>query len=95
MWLASELTVLYYPVFFCKAAMSMVPSLGTSAIKTTVEVADSLEVTEQRIYRFGAAKRIPGVKLGRAGWRFSRPDIDAWIKEQTTVNGPRNADKEH
>lgn len=26
--------------------------------------------------------------------RFSRADIDAWIKEQSTVEGPGNADKE-
>lgn len=60
---------------------------------TIGEVADYLKVTERTIYRLAAAKKIPAFKVG-GSWRFSRADIDAWIKEQSTVEGPGNADKE-
>lgn len=56
-------------------------------------VADYLKVTVRTIYRLAAAKKIPAFKVG-GRWRFSRTDIDAWIKEQSTVEGPVNADKE-
>jgi excisionase family DNA binding protein len=46
------------------------------------DVAEYLKVTERTIYRLAAAKKIPAFKVG-GSWRFSRADIDAWIKRQT------------
>jgi excisionase family DNA binding protein len=46
------------------------------------EVAAYLKVTERTIYRLAAAKKIPAFKVG-GSWRFSRSDIDAWIKRQS------------
>ncbi len=54
------------------------------AILTIREVAAYLKVTERTIYRLAAAKQIPSFKIG-GSWRFSRPDIDSWIKQQSTV----------
>lgn len=56
---------------------------GTSGIMTLGEVADFLKVTDRTIYRLAAASKIPAFKVG-GSWRFSRPDIDAWIKQQST-----------
>ena len=47
----------------------------------TVEVADYLEVTGRTVYRLAAAKQIPAFKVG-GSWRFSKADIDSWIKRQ-------------
>lgn len=55
---------------------------GKSGILTIREVADYLKVTERTIYRLAAAKKIPAFKVG-GSWRFSRPDIDAWIRQQS------------
>lgn len=51
-------------------------------ILTIKEVADYLKVTERTIYRLAGAKQIPAFKVG-GSWRFSRTDIDTWIKQQS------------
>ena len=58
------------------------------AILTIKQVAEYLKVTERTIYRLAAAKKIPAFKVGGT-WRFSRADIDNWIKRQSEdVDGP-------
>lgn len=52
---------------------------------TIKEVAGYLKVTERTIYRLAAAKQIPAFKVG-GSWRFSRVDIDNWIKQQSIVS---------
>ncbi|MBK6907451.1 MAG: helix-turn-helix domain-containing protein [Rhodocyclaceae bacterium] len=42
----------------------------------------NLKVAEKTIYRLVGTKKIPAFKVGGA-WRFSRADIDQWIKQQT------------
>jgi excisionase family DNA binding protein len=60
-------------------------------ILTLKEVAEYLKVTDRTIYRLAGAKRIPAFKVGGT-WRFSRADIDAWIRRQSEEgqggNGP-------
>jgi len=61
------------------------------------EVADYLKVTERTIYRLAAAKQIPAFKVG-GSWRFSKADIDEWIKKQSIegldVSGPEVSQSE-
>ena len=52
-------------------------------ILTLKELAEYLKVTERTIYRLAGAKKIPAFKVGGT-WRFSRADIDAWIKRQSS-----------
>ena len=69
--------------------------MATRSPKTDIlmikDVAEYLKVTERTIYRLAAAKKIPAFKVG-GSWRFSRSDIDAWIKEQSTLEAPRDSD---
>lgn len=58
---------------------------GEGEILTIREVAGFLKVTERTIYRLAAAKKIPAFKVGGT-WRFSRVDIDTWIKQQSSVD---------
>lgn len=58
-------------------------STGQDGILTVKDVAGYLKVTERTIYRLAAAKKIPAFKVGGT-WRFSREDIDRWIKQQST-----------
>nr|WP_298173709.1 helix-turn-helix domain-containing protein [Acidithiobacillus sp.] len=59
------------------------PTRTTEAeILTIKQVAGYLKVTERTIYRLVAAKKIPAFKVGGT-WRFSRADIDRWIKQQS------------
>ena len=60
----------------------MTTSSSEGEILTIKQVADYLRVTERTIYRLAAAKKIPAFKVGGT-WRFSRKDIDNWIKQQT------------
>ncbi|SFB02450.1 transcriptional regulator, AlpA family [Collimonas sp. OK607] len=60
----------------------MSTSTSEGQILTIKQVADYLKVTERTIYRLAAAKRIPAFKVGGT-WRFSRADIDSWIKQQS------------
>lgn len=60
----------------------MSTSASEGEILTIKQVADFLKVTERTIYRLAAAKKIPAFKVGGT-WRFSRADIDSWIRQQT------------
>lgn len=60
----------------------MSSSTSEGEILTIKQVADYLKVTERTIYRLAAAKKIPAFKVGGT-WRFSRVDIDSWIKQQS------------
>ena len=79
----AALKILYYPVVVCsKLATTMSRSTSEGEILTIKQVADYLKVTERTIYRLAAAKQIPAFKVG-GSWRFSRADIDSWIKQQS------------
>lgn len=60
--------------------MLKIPSEGE--ILTIKQVAGYLKVTERTIYRLAAVKKIPAFKVGGT-WRFSRADIESWIKQQS------------
>jgi len=55
-----------------------------SDILTILEVARYLKVAERTVYRLAAAKKIPAFKVGGA-WRFSRVEIDQWIRRQSSL----------
>lgn len=61
------------------------------AILTLKEVSDFLKVTERTIYRLAANKQIPAFKVG-GSWRFSRAEIDQWIKSQSSMTVGRADD---
>lgn len=63
-------------------AKTMPSSTADNSIMTIGEVADYLKVTERTIYRLAGAKKISSFKVG-GSWRFSKADIDAWIKKQS------------
>ena len=65
-------------------AKTMPSSPADNAIMTIGEVADYLKVTERTIYRLAGAKQIPAFKVG-GSWRFSRVDIDGWIRDQSSI----------
>ena len=58
----------------------------TSEILTISEVAEYLKVAERTLYRLVAAKKIPAFKVGGM-WRFSKTEIDKWIKRQSKDAG--------
>lgn len=60
----------------------MPTSTSEGEILVIKQVAEYLKVTERTIYRLAAAKKIPAFKVGGT-WRFSRADIDNWIKQQS------------
>jgi excisionase family DNA binding protein len=61
-------------------------------IMTLPEVADYLKVAERTLYRLAASKKIPAFKVGGA-WRFTKSDIEAWIRSQ--VADKSASTKEH
>ncbi|WP_445775462.1 helix-turn-helix domain-containing protein [Shewanella sp.] len=63
-------------------AKTMPPSPADNATMTIGEVADYLKVTERTIYRLAGAKQIPAFKVG-GNWRFSKVDIELWIRDQS------------
>ena len=61
-------------------------------ILTLDEVAAYLKAGKRTIYRLAASAEIPAFKLGGT-WRFSRSDIESWIKEQSAGYPERAASK--
>lgn len=72
-------------------AIIMPTSNSEGEILTIKQVADYLKVTERTIYRLAAAKQIPAFKVG-GSWRFSRTDIDSWIKQQSAEGHEHEGD---
>ncbi len=60
----------------------MPTSTSEGDILTIKQVAEYLKVTDRTIYKLAAAKKIPAFKVGGT-WRFSRVEIDSWIKLQS------------
>ncbi len=73
-------------------AKTMPSSPADNSIMTIGEVADYLKVTERTIYRLAGAKQIPAFKVG-GSWRFSKADIDGWIRlqAQAGINAPQES----
>jgi excisionase family DNA binding protein len=59
-------------------------------ILTLDEVAAYLKAGKRTIYRLAASGEIPAFKLGGT-WRFSRSDIESWIKQQSASSPERAA----
>lgn len=57
-------------------------------VLTLPEVAGYLKVTERTIYRLAGSKKIPAFKVGGV-WRFSRAEIDNWIKLQSSLDNDK------
>jgi excisionase family DNA binding protein len=62
----------------------MASRFPTTDILMIKDVAEYLKVTERTIYRLAAAKKIPAFKVG-GSWRFSRSDIEGWIRAQSSI----------
>ncbi|WP_295389937.1 helix-turn-helix domain-containing protein [uncultured Thiodictyon sp.] len=60
----------------------MSTTLSDGEILTIKYVAEYLKVTDRTLYRLAGAKTIPAFKIGGT-WRFSRADLDAWIRRQS------------
>jgi excisionase family DNA binding protein len=60
----------------------MATTQGQGSILTIPEIAKYLKVTERTIYKLAAARKIPAFKVG-GSWRFSKAEIDHWIKKQS------------
>ena len=79
-----DLKILCYSVVVChKLPIIMLISTSEGDILTIKQVAEYLKVTDRTIYKLAAAKKIPAFKVGGT-WRFSRADIDSWIKRQSS-----------
>ena len=78
-----DLKILRYSVVVCHK-LPIIMSISTSEgdILTIKQVAEYLKVTDRTIYKLAAAKKIPAFKVGGT-WRFSRVEIDSWIKLQS------------
>ena len=64
----------------------------TGEIFTLDEVAAYLKVGKRTVYRLAAARKVPAFKVGGT-WRFSRQEIDLWIKRQTNDDTSGNGNK--
>jgi excisionase family DNA binding protein len=66
-----------------------VAAIETSAVGYPSErvirglLADNLKVTERTIYRLAGAIQILAFKVG-GSWRFSKTEIDRWIRERSS-----------
>ncbi len=70
-----------------------IQSIGME-ILTIRELSAYLKVMERTIYRLSAARKIPSFKVGGT-WRYSKADIDLWIRKQSEpAANARNPEEE-
>jgi excisionase family DNA binding protein len=75
--------ILHYPVAAYPNLVSLMSTDSSEGeILTIKQVAEYLKVTDRTIYRLAGAKKIPAFKVGGT-WRFSRADLDTWIRRQS------------
>jgi excisionase family DNA binding protein len=93
-WLFKDVQV--FPILGKIPTTGRVPVPGEEAMKddtgeifTFDEVAAYLKVGKRTVYRLAAAKKIPAFKVGGT-WRFSRQEIDQWIKRQMNDDTSRD-----
>lgn len=55
--------------------------LQENGFMTLPEVADYLRLSIHTIYKMAQSGRVPALKAG-AVWRFSRADIDEWMRSE-------------
>lgn len=72
----------YHVVVYTYVTITMEINVSEDGILTVKQVASYLKVTERTIYRLATTKKIPAFKVGGT-WRFSRADIDSWIRRQS------------
>jgi excisionase family DNA binding protein len=51
---------------------------------TVPEVAGVLRVEQESVRRWLRMEQLPGVRLGRAGWRIRKDDVERFIAERYT-----------
>lgn len=61
------------------------PTKSSDSILTIREVAEYLKVNERTVYRLAGARKMPAFKVGGT-WRFSRAELDQWIKQQSAAS---------
>jgi excisionase family DNA binding protein len=76
--------------FYGRQGMTMAKIEGE--ILTLDEVAVYLKAGKRTVYRLASAGQIPAFKLGGT-WRFSRAEIEGWIKQQSTGTPERAASR--
>lgn len=54
------------------------------AVMTIDEVADYLKLPKSTVYKLAQKGELPGRKIGRR-WRFSRAQLEQWLREQYPV----------
>nr|WP_074456069.1 helix-turn-helix domain-containing protein [Nitrosomonas eutropha] len=68
----------------------MPKSTSEGEILTIKQVTAYLKAGKRTVYRLAASGEIPAFKLGGT-WRFSRSDIESWIKQQSAGKPERAA----
>jgi len=70
--------------------MAKPKKMSDSDIMTVEDVATFLKVTERSIYTLLTRQEIPAFKVG-GSWRFSRKELENWIKSQQKTRKRRPA----
>ncbi len=52
-------------------------------LMTVKQAAEYLQVNPKTLYRWLAAGKVPGIKLGGRSWRVQRGTLTGWVRRQT------------
>ncbi len=52
-------------------------------LMTVKQAAEYLQVNPKTLYRWLAAGKVPGVRLGDRSWRVKRATLAGWVRQQT------------
>lgn len=62
-----------------------------SEFLTLADVAALLRVSKPTVRKAVREQGLPALRMGERVYRFSRAEVDAWIKQQKGTNGRRSA----
>ena len=61
---------------------------------TVVEVSEYLQIQRATLYRWLKVGRVPGHKVGHT-WRFSKDEIDAWVRSGRAAETTKNSGEDN
>lgn len=84
----------YHSLSLCSSQPAKLQDIATNQSKglSIAELAECLKIGRTKLYRMAQEGKIPAPKVG-SQWRFSREEIDLWMRDQRSAKSDTSLEK--